>query len=303
MPLFNEKISCWDDWGRVFQSTTAFRPLVEYILEKENLPVCEITNLTPGTNGVFRVGKYVIKIFAPLESGIDQTPDLKTELFATRRANEMGISSPKLIANGYIDDKYHFAYMITEYIEGAEFSKAVLKMTSGEKVEAAKKLRHITDKMNTPCKAFNQIDVINDTGHYRRWEKFPDNFKTQRLEYIKSMDCKNKVFVHGDLCGDNIIITPGGNLYIIDFADAVLAPLSYEHSLVAVELFDFDSWLIKGYFEGYTPKEITGICFEGLLIHDFGGDIVVNHLGNNEEFQSLEDLHKRLEQKIQNAFF
>ena len=123
MNVFTAKINNWDDWGRIFQSIPTFSPLVEYILQKENLPPAEIENLTPGTNAVFRVGKYVIKIFAPAESGIDQTLDLHTELFSTRRANELGVAAPKLITDGYVDDKYRFGYMITEYINGIEAEK------------------------------------------------------------------------------------------------------------------------------------------------------------------------------------
>ena len=130
MALFPGEIKNWEDWGNVFQSITAFKPLVEYILEKENLPVADIENLTPGTNAVFKVGNYVVKIFAPNESGIDQSDDKKTELFAINRANQMGISAPKLISYGYTEDKYHFAYMIMGFINGIEFLEVVKTMTT-----------------------------------------------------------------------------------------------------------------------------------------------------------------------------
>ncbi len=301
MNLFNEQIENWGDWGGVFQSITAFRPLVEYIFDKENLPLAEIENLTPGTNAVFKVGGYVVKLFAPAESGIDQTLDLQTELFATRRANELGVSAPRLTASGFADDKYRFAYMITEYIDGSEFTGAVKGMTVGQKITVGRKLREITDKMNTPCGIFNNIDVIGDKGRYRRWENYPEPFKAERLSYIRSHDYGDKVFVHGDLCGDNILLTPDGGLYIIDFADAVLAPKIYEHALVAVELFEFDPALMRGYFGDCSVSELKEICFDGLLIHDFGGDIVKQHIGKPHEFQCLDDLRERLKQRIEIA--
>ena len=304
MNLFTEQINNWDDWGNIFQSVPAFTPLVEHILAKEKLPSAKIENLTPGTNAVFKVGDYVIKIFAPTESGIDQSLDLQTELFATSRANKLGISAPKLITHGFIEDKYRWAYMITEYIHGMELGEAVKTMTNCEKTDIARKLRVITDKMNTSCEPFNGIDVINDKVRYRRWDIFPECFKAERLAYIKARDYGEKVFVHGDLCLDNILLTSQGELYIIDFADAALAPKIYEHAHMAYVLgydTDFDPALLRGYFEDYTADEFMEMCFNGLLIHDFGGSIVTDCIGKADEFQGLADLREKLRIQMKEA--
>jgi len=103
MRLFTGQITNWDEWGNIYQSLPAFASLTEHIFQKENLPLAQIENLTPGTNAVFKVGEYVVKIFAPNESGIDQSLDLQTELFATARANVLGVSAPKLITHGFIE--------------------------------------------------------------------------------------------------------------------------------------------------------------------------------------------------------
>lgn len=298
MNLFTGQINNWQDWGRVFQSIPAFAPLIEYIMDKENLTFGKIENLTPGTNAVFKVGSYIIKIFAPAESGMDQTLDLQTELFAIQKANEIGVSTPKMIADGFVEDKYRFAYIITEYIEGVEFTEAVKVMTDEQKITVGRKLREVTDKMNTPCEPFNGIDVINDKDRYRRWDKYSKNFKTERLAYLQSHNYGEKVFVHGDLCGDNILLTPDGDIYIIDFADAVLAPKVYEHALVAVELFDLNNALLRGYFGIYSSDKLAQICFDGLLIHDFGGSIIEYRIGKSNEFQCLEDLRRKLKLRL-----
>jgi thiamine kinase-like enzyme len=303
--LFNGEINNWQEWSEIFQSISSFSLLIEFIFAKENLPFAEIKRLTPGTNAVFKVGNNVIKIFAPNESGIDQTLDLQTELFAVRRVNKLGISAPNLIAEGIVEDKYHFAYMITEYINGAEFSGIVNTMTDNEKTNIGRKLRALTDVMNTPCRPFNNIDVIHDKSRCRRWDKYPEKFKKERIGYIKSHDFGEKVFVHGDLCGDNILLDPYGEIYIIDFADAVLAPKIYEQALVAVELFNLDTMFLRGYFDGYSTNELIELCFNGLLIHDFGGDIVNNHLGRFCEIDSLGKvwvkLKEMLVQRIKNS--
>ena len=298
MNLFKKEINNWDDWGNIYQSIADFSLLIEYILKKEKLHFSEIEHLTPGTNAVFRVGDYVIKIFAPNESGIDQTLDLQTELYAVKKCNILGISVPKLIAEGIVEDKYCFAYMVTEYINGMEFTKAEKTMTDIEKINFGQKLRELTDLMNTPCEHFNDIDVINDKGRYRRWDSCTENFKCERIAYLKSHDFGENLFVHGDLCGDNIIITPKGDLFVIDFADAVLAPKIYEQSLVAMELFKLDAKLLQGYFGNYSTDELTDLCFNGLLIHDFGGDIVKNYIDNICEINSLSKLKDMLRHVI-----
>ena len=298
MNLFKEQISGQKDWARLYQSIPAFTALVEHIMAKEKLPMASIKNLSPGTNAVFRVGSYVVKVFAPEESGYGLILDLETELFATRRANRLNVSAPNVIADGFVEDKYHFPYMITEYIEGIEFGEAVKTMTDAQKYDFGQKLRSITDKMNTPCEPFNGVDVINDKGRYRRWDPYPQQFREERLEYIKSHNYDEMVFVHGDLCEDNILLTPEGEVYIIDFADAVLAPVIYEHTLIAFYVFEFGSALLKGYFGDLSKDDYFEMLFDGLLIHDFGGDMVKDYIGKPEEFRTLEDFKVGLYAKL-----
>jgi hypothetical protein len=66
--------------------------------------------------------------------------------------------------------------------------------------------------------------------------------------------------------------------------------------------FELDSALIQGYFGEYKTNEFIEMCFNGLLIHDFGGDIVKDFVGKPDEFQCLEDIRKRLKQRIEEQF-
>ena len=301
MHLFTHPIAGHSSWGKVYQSIPAFTPLAEYILRKENLPVVPLEQLTPGTNAVFRAGEVVLKIFAPPESGINAPDELQTEIYATRRAGRLGLNAPKLIAEGLIEDKYSFAYMIMEFIPGIELKEAVKAMTQAEKIAIARKLRVVTDRMNTPCAPFNSIDAIHDRSRWERWGKFPERFQSERAAWIEAHDFGEFVFCHGDLCGDNILISPQDEIYIIDFADALLAPIAYEHALLAAD-FDYDPALMRGYFGDAPPEELAERCFAGTLIHDFGGDIVAERIAKPEEVGCLEALRRRLYQKMEGAF-
>jgi len=300
MHLFTEPITGWSSWGKVYQSIPAFTPLAEYILRKENLPVVPLGQLSPGTNAVFRAGEVVLKIFAPPESGFNEPDELQTEIFSVRRANRLGVNAPKLIAEGVVEDKYQFAYMIMEFIEGVEFCEAVKGMTDGEKRAFGQKLRAVTDRMNTPCEPFNGIDAIHDRSRWKRWGKFPERFQQERAAWIGTHDFGEFVFCHGDLCGDNILIAPDGGIYIIDFADALLAPIDYEHALLAAD-FGYDPALMRGYFGDEPPEELAERCFAGTLIHDFGGDIAADRIAKPEEIGCLEALRRRMYQKMEGA--
>jgi len=301
MSLFHHAIAGWRDWSQVYQSIPAFTPLAEYILRKENLPVVPLEHLTPGTNAVFRAGDYVLKIYAPPESGFNEPDELQTEIFSAQRAGRLGLNAPKLIAEGLVKDKYDFAYMIMEFIPGIELKEAVKAMTDDEKFAIAQKLRAATDRMNTPCEAFNNIDALHDRHRWERWDKFSERLRKERAAWIETHDFGAFVFCHGDLCGDNILISPQGEIYIIDFADALPAPIDYEHALLAAE-FDYDPALMQGYFGEEPVDTLAERCFAGTLIHDFGGDIAAQRIARPEEVDCLEELRQVLYQKIEGAF-
>ena len=98
--LFTHTIRSWRDWGRVFQSIPAFTPLAREICRREGLPWAELTPLTPGTNGVFRCGEAVLKIFFPKESGLDPAVDFYPEQAAAQPAASWGVPTPPVLAHG-----------------------------------------------------------------------------------------------------------------------------------------------------------------------------------------------------------
>ena len=298
MALFNENISNWSNWGKVFQSIPSFHNLAEYIFQKENLPFSNLTHLTPGSNAVFRVDDYVIKIYAPKESDIDSASDFETELYATEFALNANVLVPKIIASGTVDDRYSFNYIIMEYIESTPFSEAMKSMSEAEKVEFARKLRIVTDRLNVKAGEYNGIEVFSAAEHNNRWNKFRDSFNRDRVSYIRSYGYDEKIFVHGDLCSDNILLNENGDICIIDFADSVLAPLQYEQGHIAVELFNLDRSFLQGYFGNISNEELTEICVSGLLLHDFGADIIFQHLVPPHSLNSVEDLKTVIQTRL-----
>src|SRR5699024_7029340 len=68
MNQFRKVIRNWEDWEATAGEISAFSGVVEKIFHNEGLPAADIRKLPPSTNAVFRVGDYVIKIYAPRQA-------------------------------------------------------------------------------------------------------------------------------------------------------------------------------------------------------------------------------------------
>jgi len=294
--FFTAQINNWDEWGKLFQDTETWYPLIKHIFQKENLPFVPIEKLTPGTNAVFKVGDYVIKIFAPTEAGMEVGTNFNTELFGIKRANALFVPAPKLIASGTVDDRYRFQYMVMEFINAVALGDIEEKLSYGDKVIIGQKLREINNKLNTPCDDFDPVDVLENAVKNDGWLDYPDSFNAERLGYIANMQIheSEKVYCHGDLNPDNIFIDNNLDLYIIDFADAMYAPARYEEALIACELFCFEKPYMFGYFGDYTTNEIVDLCATWLPVHDSGEHTLRCNIGPALKITSFSVMRERL---------
>ena len=303
MNIFTEQINDWGDWSNIFQSIPAFMPLVKHIFKKENLPLAAIENLKPGTNAVFKVGKYVIKIFAPVgEDGHkwDYGTDVDVELFGMRLANERGVPAPKLIANGTVDDKYRFRYMIMEYIHGKLFEEIEGSLTYEDKVIIGRNVRKITDKLNAPpCENFTRVDVMQYAKASKDWigEGFPESLETERQAFLAGFHINesDKVYCHGDFHCQNVLIDENLNVYIVDFADAMYAPAKYEWIYVISALFCFEKPYMVGFFGGdYNVDDIVDLCMTWLPVHAWGHATTEGNLKKIDDITSFSILRERM---------
>ncbi|WP_028551547.1 phosphotransferase family protein [Paenibacillus sp. UNC451MF] len=276
MHLFQKDIYDWKSWGTVYQSLEDFQPLIEAIFKKEKLTGYEDTSrLTPGTNAVFKAGNYVIKIFAPKESGANPDDDYNAELRSMQRAIQSGIRAPQLIASSRIQDKYEFKYLIMEHIEGQAAGAVLKEATWEQKQKFIRKLKRHLQKMNLkPVEKADEALIKERAIQNPRWNRFPDKVRLQVAELINQYEWADYVYVHGDLTADNIIIDSHGEMYIIDFADSTIAPAEYEYPPILFDLFNYDKELIHEFIQGMDYTDFIDKAFMVMLIHDFGGDFV-----------------------------
>jgi len=295
--LFKDTINS-NNWGKLFQSIEKFTHLINFIFKKEQLanPI-RITNLTPGTNAVFKVDQYVIKIYAPKESGFSSTRDYQIELQALNWCKSCGVACPNVIAANVVKDKYLFYYIIMDYIDGDEAGSILKHYTESEYILFAKQIRLITRKLNQKhdIKEF-EIDILKQIKCNKKWDQYDINVKNQIFNHVSNLNLDNCVYVHGDLTNENILITSNYEPFVIDFADSLLAPYYYEFPPILFDLFDFNLTLIKAYLIDADETVIDDI-FNGLLIHHYGPDYI-KIIFERLKKQKINQLHDIYELKI-----
>ena len=192
-------------------------------------------------------------------------------MLGMKRAINLGINIPNVIASSCIMDKYLFRYIIMDYINGVD-GRTILKHYSiDEKVEFVRQLKENINKLNIIIETnYPTVDVKEKSMANSRWNVLSNEIVAQRRELVKNYNMPNKVYVHGDITGDNVLITQNGMLYIIDFADGTIAPKEYEFAPILFDLFDFDKLMIDEFIGTQNIEEFTEKCFYGILMHEFG---------------------------------
>ncbi len=272
--LFQPTITGQGSWAQLFQSIEAFTPLIEAIYARHGLAFGPVRNLTPGTNAVFRVQDTVVKLFAPEESGFSTGEDYAVELAAMSHAADAGVSAPKLLCAGSIEDSYLFRYLVMGYLEGAEAEQCLPGYATEQKLAFAQGLKAVTTALNTAC--HRPVPALTLAGCLvnTRWEEFPASLCEERQAFLRGLSFPDPVFTHGDLTGENLLVDPAGVIQVIDFADSRLAPTVYEWPPIVFALFGCDPVMMEAYFGEYRRQSFYDLLTEAVLIHEYGATLL-----------------------------
>lgn len=271
--FFQEEISGQKSWSEIFRRADSFASLARHILDRHDLLGGEkLQSLTPGTNAVFRAGNYVLKLFAPEESGFGDPFACQNELAALKFAAAAGVRTPAVLAAGEISDKYRFFYVIMEFMQGEEAGKALPSLNAEQKRRFAEEIKHISDALHRPATGFPKF--CRSLRADLSWQGLCPALREDMRTISSSAPPQEEVFVHGDLTGENVLLMPDGKVALLDLGDARRAPSCYELPPLVFELFRGDKAMIDWYLKGGNAGVFLSELLLGLSLHEFGGNIV-----------------------------
>ncbi len=162
------------------------------------------------TKTIYRDGDQTIKVFC---EGYKKA-DVLNEALNTARVEETGLSIPKLLAVGMVDGKWAIT---TEYIPGITLAQMMAEHPEKEDEYLALFVDIQLEVHKHTCPMLNNL-----TEKMQRKISQTELDATTRYELhtrLASMRVHRKV-CHGDFNPSNIIITPDGKPYILDWSHA-----------------------------------------------------------------------------------
>ena len=194
-----------------------------------------ITEINAGfNNDLFDIdNKYIIKV-----CGNGKEEKFENEYkFYLQNSNSKHI--PKLYKYDNTKTIVDSVYEIIGKIEGKSLYYYWYKMNETEREAAIKELIDILkDIHKSKCGPYNWTDYIKSQiqDYYKETKKYFSTEKQKLIEqsftnYDKYLKDNKFAFIHNDLHFDNIIKNDNG-LYLIDFNDAIIAPIDYEFRLL-----------------------------------------------------------------------
>lgn len=300
--LFTHALPDMKAWVQIRESADVFAPLIQHIFHIEHMPMDEIQSWGPATNAVFRVGERMIKIYAPRETGMDlDSDDFSTEVYGLQWAQSHQVTVPAILASGCINDVYAFRYLITEYVGGIRLAEAEDDYSESDKTAIGTRLRQELDRLNQPSPSFNTLCWLEQSWDKDGWLEFPPVFQQERQAYLRNGAAQPTVFVHGDINPCNLVVDDTLDMALLDFADALCAPIAYEWIAVICYAFAFDPAYLKGFFQTESESDIVDLCLDGLLMHPAGANMIQCNLGKPMDFADLATLRCRIRDVLRNG--
>ncbi len=298
--LFAHTIQNWEDWADVYQSIPAFTPLIQEIFRREGLPFSPLSPLTPGTNAVFRSGELVVKVFFPRESGLDPEGDFQNEGAVCRLLIQRQVPVPRLLAAGRLEDRYTFPYLVTQFCPGEELGQWLPRAGQGEKLSLSRQLFWLLEQVHQEVPGLlAPLDLRRRALENFRLEHIPASLARELTQRAEGADLSRPVLVHGDLTGENVLVSPQGAPVLLDWADACLAPSWYELPPLVFGPLGADPALLAPWMDQGLEPFLEQVL-DGLALHDFGPDILreAAQAAGRPPFTTLEEVRNYLEDKL-----
>lgn len=157
---------------------------------------------------IYRDGDTLVKVF---DEKAYTKAQVLNEALNTARVEETGLKIPKLLDVRKVDG----GWAITrEYIEGKSLSELMAEKED-EYLE-----KFVALQMEIHSKKCPMLNKIKEKMHAKiSASSYEATLRYDLHNRLEGMKSHNKV-LHGDFCPSNIIVTPDGEYYVIDWAHA-----------------------------------------------------------------------------------
>ncbi|MFC6294497.1 phosphotransferase [Lactiplantibacillus daoliensis] len=294
MDYFKQQIDQWADWQAAAATPAAFEALIQQIYRSENEPFKTPELVETAFTATFSVGATQIAIFPPTSVAAQTRDRYQTEKFSLARLARLQLTGPTLLHAGFIFDRYQFYYVIyrplvgislTEFINTAE---PLAKSTLGRQIGTA--LR----QLNGEVADFNRVKV-SELANQAAWSDLGPTFAAERESYLATHPVAKSCFVHGQLNGENIIVTTG-KVGFRQFQTAMVGPAETELVPLVLQAFDGDSDCLAGLQETLKLPDLVSSLLIGLFWRADGPAQIKQVMGADQV--TLTTLTQRLTQLV-----
>ena len=241
------QVAGWDDWARIYDDASVWRPLIDAICAREGIGYRRLRAASANTNAVFLLDRaYALKIYSPFWDEFE----FERRLLEALNVHE-AIPVPDVLGSGHIADGGggSWPYLITRYCEARPFSEIRGELSDGD-------ARSLAAQLGGIVRALHDLDagrlasdatarVWTDVVAERRRKALAElaeagvlaDILVEPLEVLLDEAIAadlpgSRIVVHGDLGADHVLCAQVEGDWtiaaLIDFGDAKIGVLEYE---------------------------------------------------------------------------
>ncbi|ALO03692.1 hypothetical protein N7X57_03095 [Lactiplantibacillus paraplantarum] len=260
MDDFQQQINQWSDWQGLQTNVMAFEPLIQQIYASENEPFKTPEPMVDSVVARFNVGSTQIAIFPPSEVAPRTRDYYQATRFGLTRMARLKLGAPQLRHAGFIFDKYQFYYVIVQPLQGIPLTEFCVTAKPLAKSTLGRQIGTILTQLNTEVPNFSHVETRPDD-----WAMFGNDFVDERTAWLQQRPVTTNQFVHGNLTGDNLIVT-SGQLGLQRFSTARPAARQTELVPLILQAFNNDADLLAGFKATYQTTDLASDLLLGLLL-------------------------------------
>jgi hygromycin-B 7''-O-kinase len=280
-------------YSQMFTDLIVWRPLIEAVCSRHDLPCHTITSSVPGTHVVFLVdGRFAIKLFSSFFDGV-RSYQFEHDVYKLL-AHYPTIQAPSLVAHGELfsdSDGWPYPYVVTQVIPGTPLTDLPDDQWQKHSATIAAYLGRWMRKLHSlPLDGLVSIDS--------NWNNFTAFVAAQKQQYMKSGFQPPRVFdhlksscaplledlidqsappclLHADITRDHVLGKVENESWwptgIIDFGDGRIGDPIYDFIALHLDVFRGDKRLLKIALDAYgdIPPDFARRATALTLLHEF----------------------------------